>query len=134
MIYVVSPLGANYTIRRFREEPLTYLDMIKSGVTTASIYAYLWFALENKSNIAVVGGTAAGKTTFLGSLLLFLPEEMKVVTLEDTRELNLDRRNWEAMLTKPVSLGAEKGSETHDLINASTSLSLLYEILVGTQP
>jgi flagellar protein FlaI len=106
----VSPLGANYTIRRFREEPLTYLDMIKSGVTTASIYAYLWFALENKSNIAVVGGTAAGKTTFLGSLLLFLPEEMKVVTLEDTRELNLDRRNWEAMLTKPVSLGAEKGS------------------------
>jgi flagellar protein FlaI len=105
----VSPLGSSYTIRRFREEPLTFIDMVRNDITNESIYAMLWFALENKSNIAVVGGTAAGKTTFLGSLLLFLPEKMKVVTLEDTRELNLDRWNWSAMVTKSPSMGAEGG-------------------------
>jgi flagellar protein FlaI len=111
----VSPLGANFTIRRFRPTPLTYLDMIASGVATPSIYAYLWFAMQNKSNIAIVGGTAAGKTTFLGSLLLFLPQRFKVVTLEDTRELNMDRHNWNAMVTRPAMIGLGRKSVGEDI-------------------
>lgn len=111
----VSPLGANFTIRRFKTIPLTYLDMVESGVTTPSVYAFLWFAMQNKSNVAIVGGTAAGKTTFLGSLLLFIPERSKVVTLEDTRELNMDRPNWNAMVTRPAMIGLGKKSVGEDV-------------------
>ncbi|MEM3192139.1 MAG: type II/IV secretion system ATPase subunit [Candidatus Parvarchaeota archaeon] len=119
----VSPMGASYAIRRFKENPFTFRDMIDSGVTSAQVYAFLWYAMENKSNIAIVGGTAAGKTTFLGSLLLFLPPDKKIITLEDTRELNLEHPNWSAMVTKPVSFENEKSKMeeiTMDkLLNAS---------------
>lgn len=111
----VSPAGASFTIRRFKYIPMSYIDLVGGNMTTNSVYAFLWFALENKSNIAVVGGTAAGKTTFMGSILLFLPEHSKVVTLEDTRELNLDRTNWNAMVTRPSSTVSGKKSTGEDI-------------------
>jgi len=56
--------------------------------------AYLWLLIEYKMNILIVGGTASGKTTLLNAIAFFIPPEARVVTIEDTRELNLPRENW----------------------------------------
>jgi flagellar protein FlaI len=56
--------------------------------------AYLWMLVEFKMNLLVVGGTASGKTTLLNAIAFFIPPEARVVTIEDTRELNLPRDNW----------------------------------------
>jgi flagellar protein FlaI len=56
--------------------------------------AYFWLLIENKSNIMIAGGTASGKTTLLNALAFFIPPEARVVSIEDTRELNLPRENW----------------------------------------
>ena len=56
--------------------------------------AYLWILVEYKMNLLIVGGTASGKTTLLNAMAFFIPPEARVVSIEDTRELNLPRDNW----------------------------------------
>jgi flagellar protein FlaI len=56
--------------------------------------AYFWLALEYESNMMIVGGTASGKTTLLNAIAFFIPQEDRVVSIEDTREINLPRENW----------------------------------------
>ena len=56
--------------------------------------AYFWLAIENASSILFCGGTASGKTTALNALSLFIPSAHKVITIEDTREINLPHKNW----------------------------------------
>jgi len=56
--------------------------------------AYLWMLVQYKMNILIIGGTASGKTTLLNALAFFIPPEARVVSIEDTRELNLSRENW----------------------------------------
>jgi flagellar protein FlaI len=56
--------------------------------------AYLWLAIEYKMNFLIIGGTASGKTTLLNAISFFFPAESRVVSIEDTRELNLSRENW----------------------------------------
>ena len=56
--------------------------------------AYLWILVEYKMNILITGGTASGKTTLLNAIAFFIPPESRVVSIEDTRELNLPRDNW----------------------------------------
>jgi flagellar protein FlaI len=62
--------------------------------------AYLWIAIENGQSMMVCGGTASGKTTTLNATLLFIPPQMKIVSIEDTRELNLPHENWVPCLTR----------------------------------
>jgi flagellar protein FlaI len=62
--------------------------------------AYLWLCIENGKSMLVCGGTASGKTTTLNAILLFIPPQMKIVSIEDTRELNLPHENWVPTLTR----------------------------------
>jgi flagellar protein FlaI len=62
--------------------------------------AYLWMCIENGKSMLVCGGTASGKTTTLNAILLFIPPQMKIVSIEDTRELNLPHENWVPLLTR----------------------------------
>ncbi|MCK4265674.1 MAG: type II/IV secretion system ATPase subunit, partial [Thermoplasmata archaeon] len=62
--------------------------------------AYLWLCIEEGKSILVCGGTASGKTTTLNAVLLFIPPQMKIVSIEDTRELNLPHENWVPLLTR----------------------------------
>jgi flagellar protein FlaI len=62
--------------------------------------AYMWLAIENGQSMLICGGTASGKTTTLNAILLFIPPQMKIVSIEDTRELNLPHENWVPLLTR----------------------------------
>src|SRR3989338_1678169 len=90
----VTTRGPTYSIRKFREEPLSPIDMIRLNTASAEMLAYLWFLVENGINILITGGVATGKTSLLNSISFFIPQEAKIVSIEDTRELNLPHENW----------------------------------------
>jgi flagellar protein FlaI len=96
----VSKRGDTFTIRKFRENPYTIVDLIKNGTVSAEIAAYLWLLVENGRSIMICGATASGKTTLLNSLSMFIRPEMKVVTIEEVRELRL-HENWIPMVPRP---------------------------------
>ncbi|MCJ7479333.1 MAG: Flp pilus assembly complex ATPase component TadA [Candidatus Nanohaloarchaeota archaeon QJJ-7] len=90
----IARRGSNFTIRRFTEEPLTPVDIIDFGTINAEMLAYLWLAIENGKSMLIAGPTAAGKTSLLNALSLFIPPEMKIISIEDTPELRLPHPNW----------------------------------------
>jgi len=96
----VTKRGSSFTIRRFKENPFTPLDLIKFKTMSLDMMAYLWLCIENGKSMLVCGGTASGKTTTLNAILLFIPPQMKIVSIEDTRELNLPHENWVPTLTR----------------------------------
>jgi flagellar protein FlaI len=90
----VTRKGSTFTIRRFKVDPLTVSDMIAFNTLSSEMAAYLWFVIENRASVIVAGGVAAGKTTMLNCLSMFIKPEMKIVSVEDTQELNLPHENW----------------------------------------
>jgi flagellar protein FlaI len=90
----VTRRGSTFTIRRFRVDPLTISDLITLKTISSEIAAYLWFIIENRASVLVAGGVASGKTTMLNCLSMFIKPEMKIVSVEDTQELNLPHENW----------------------------------------
>ncbi len=96
----ISKRGDTFTIRKFRENPFTIVDLIKYGTVSAEIAAYLWILVENGRSVMICGATASGKTTLLNSLSMFIRPEMKVVTIEEVRELRL-HENWIPMIPRP---------------------------------
>ncbi len=90
----VTTRGPTFSIRKFREIPYSPVDLIKLGTVSSKVLAYLWFALEHNKNILIAGGTATGKTSMLNAIVSFIPPEAKIVSIEDTRELNLYHDNW----------------------------------------
>jgi flagellar protein FlaI len=97
----ITNKGSSFTIRKFKEEPMTPLDLIKRNLGIPKVFAYLWTLTEYGGNIMVVGGTATGKTTLMNAILLFIPSQKKIVSIEDTREINLIHENWVPMTTRP---------------------------------
>jgi flagellar protein FlaI len=96
----VTKRGSSFTIRRFKDNPFTPVDLLKFKTMSTEMMAYLWISVEFGSSMLVCGGTASGKTTTLNAILLFIPPQMKIVSIEDTRELNLPHENWIPGLTR----------------------------------
>jgi len=90
----VTTKGSTFTIRRFKENPFSPSDIIEFNTMSAEMMAYMWIAVEYGANALVAGGTASGKTSTLNALALFIPPESKIVTIEETREINLPHSNW----------------------------------------
>ena len=90
----VTTRGSTFTIRKFRSDPITATDLIEYNTMSAEMVAYMWLAVENGINALIAGGTAAGKTSTLNALCLFIPKESKIVSIEETREINLPHPNW----------------------------------------
>ena len=90
----VSTKGSTFTIRKFREDPFTPPDLVEFGTLSSMMMAYVWLAVQYGMNVLFVGGTASGKTTTLNATSLFIPWQMKIVSIEETRELNLPHPNW----------------------------------------
>jgi flagellar protein FlaI len=90
----VTRRGSTFTIRRFRVDPLTISDLIAFNTISSEMAAYLWYVIENRASVIVAGGVASGKTTMLNCLSMFIKPEMKIVSVEDTQELNLPHENW----------------------------------------
>jgi archaeal flagellar protein FlaI len=90
----VTAKGSTFTIRRFKADPITATDLIGYKSMSSEMVAYLWLAVENGINALIAGGTASGKTSTLNAICLFIPRESKIVSIEETREINLPHPNW----------------------------------------
>jgi flagellar protein FlaI len=130
----VTMKGSTFTIRKFRADPLTIIDLILFNAVSSDMASYLWYCIENKSSVMVAGGVASGKTTLLNCLSAFIRPELKIVSIEDTPELNIAHENWIQGVTRTgfgISNNSEHGEITlFDLLKASLRQRPDY-ILVG---
>lgn len=121
----VTMHGSTFTIRKFREDPLTPPDMMTFGTFSASMLALMWFFMEKGVSILIAGGTASGKTTTLNCLTLFIKPEVKIVSIEDTAEINVPHLNWIPAVTRagfgPITASGKRMGEVDmfDLLKAS---------------
>jgi flagellar protein FlaI len=127
----VTTRGTSFTIRKFREEPFSPVELLIRGTFPAEALAYFWLSIENNKNLLFVGGTASGKTTSLNAVSLFLPQLSKVVSIEDTREITLYHENWIASVTRDaISDTSSSKIDMFDLLKAAMRQRPEY-IIVG---
>jgi flagellar protein FlaI len=126
----VTTRGTSFTIRKFREEPFSPIELLDYGTFNSEALVYFWLSIENNKSLIFIGGTASGKTTSLNAVSLFIPPVAKVVSIEDTREITLYHENWIASVTRPAL--TEGGTEINmfDLLRAAMRQRPEY-ILVG---
>nr|WP_238324039.1 type II/IV secretion system ATPase subunit [Halobacterium hubeiense] len=116
----VSDHGTNYTIRQFKDVPFTPVDLINWQTFSLDEMAFLWLCIESHKSLVFAGGTASGKTTSLNAVSLFIPSNAKIVSIEDTREVELPQRNWIASVTRPSFGEDETGDiDEFDLLEAA---------------
>lgn len=132
----VTTRGASFTIRRFKEKPFTPVDLLDFHSASPEMVAYLWIAVEHGESMIIAGGTASGKTATLNAIMLFIPPTAKIVSIEDTREINLPHENWIPGVTRTgigaVGAGgkAAGGVDMYDLVRAALRQRPNY-IMVG---
>lgn len=110
----VTSHGPTFSIRKFQETPFSAVDMMDLGTANAEIMAYLWLCQQYSQNILVCGGTATGKTSFLNATVSFIPPEDKIVSIEDTRELQLPHENWIPSVTREMFGTSSQGDVDMD--------------------
>jgi archaeal flagellar protein FlaI len=96
----ITPFGTAFTIRKFRDDPYSIIDLINTGTFSEEMAAYLWICLENRASVMVIGGTASGKTTSLNALGCLIKPGSKIMTIEETAELNLSHENWVSLIAR----------------------------------
>jgi flagellar protein FlaI len=116
----VSRRGSNFTIRKFAGTPPSIMNLIEWGTMDYMMAAYLSFVLEAGMNMFVVGATASGKTTTMNAITTFILPEKKIVSIEDTPELQVPHKNWIREVTRGSGKD-QKGSEVgmFDLLKAA---------------
>jgi flagellar protein FlaI len=107
--------GSTFTIRKFKETPLTPIDLIDSNSMSTEMAAYFWMAIEDGASILFCGGTASGKTTALNALMLFIPASHKIISIEDTREVSIPHRNWIAGTTRRGFAASDESKTGKDI-------------------
>ncbi|MDD5616998.1 MAG: type II/IV secretion system ATPase subunit [Candidatus Methanoperedens sp.] len=124
--------GSTFTIRKFREHAFTPADLIKSGTFSSEILAFLWLAVENGKSILFAGATAAGKTSALNAISLFIPSMAKIISIEDTHELVLHHLNWIGSVTRESvnKMTAAKEIDMYELLRQALRQRPEY-IIVG---
>lgn len=116
----VTKKGSTFTIRRFRSNPVSCIDLLRYNTFDPTVLAYFWLMVEYKRSILAAGGTASGKTTTLNALGVFIPHEYKIVSIEDTAEMNLMHPNWTQSITRTGFGGSGEGNiELYDLLKAA---------------
>jgi flagellar protein FlaI len=90
----VTTKGPTFSIRKFRANPFSPIDLIEMNTVSESMMAYLWVLIQHNVSILISGGVSTGKTSFLNAMSMFIPREEKIVSIEDTREINLPHENW----------------------------------------
>jgi archaeal flagellar protein FlaI len=116
----IAKRGSNFTIRKFSEDVISVLNLIEFGSMNYLIAAYLWLAIESDLNVFVVGATASGKTTLLNALTTFIKPNAKIVTIEDTPELQVPHANWVREVVRQMSKENKSGGvDMFDLLRAA---------------
>ncbi len=116
---IIPPLSLNgpvLTIRKFSERPFTVKDLINFGSFTPAVAMLLKAAVESKLNIIVSGGTGSGKTTTLNVISSFIPDDERIVTIEDAAELQLRQRHVVRLETRPPNIEGKGVITIRDLV------------------
>jgi flagellar protein FlaI len=116
----VSKRGSNFSIRKFSDTPLSILELIQFGALNYDMAAYLSIILQEGMNAWVSGETASGKTTLMNALTTFIPPEAKIVSIEDTPEVQVPHHNWIRGVTRGSGKSGESSEVTmFDLLKAA---------------
>ena len=115
----VSKRGSNFSIRKFSETPFSILELIGFGSLDYTVAAYLSLVLGEGMNMFVCGETASGKTTLLNALTTFIHPSAKVVSIEDTPELQIPHQNWTREVIRSTKPGEGSGVTMFDLLKAA---------------
>lgn len=127
----VTSKGPTFTIRKFTKIPWTPIQLLSFNTLSPEMLAYFWMLVQYKSNIFIAGGTSSGKTTLLNAIAFFIPPESHVVSIEDTRELNLPRENWIPAVSRvAMSKGGVGEIDLFDLLKNSFRQNPNY-VIVG---
>ena len=129
----VSMKGSTFCIRKFRKDPFSIVDLIKIGTLDERIAAYFWMILEHKMSFMIIGGTGAGKTSILNSLLSLMSRNDKIVTVEEVAELSPPLPNWTQFQSRQsfqFGQGAAQSISIFDLVKVSLRYRPDY-IIVG---
>lgn len=120
---VLSPVALNgpiVTIRKFPDKPITMEDLISFGAVSEEVCGWLQKLVEAKYNIFISGGTGSGKTTFLNALSHYIPQEERIITIEDSAELQiLNIPNIVRMETRNANVEGCREITIRDLIKTS---------------
>src|SRR5579885_691758 len=112
----LSLIGPVITIRKFSKNPLTPDDLINFGTLTEDMVAFLKACVEARLNIVVSGGTGSGKTTLLNILSGFIPEDERIVTIEDSAELQLRQDHVVTLQSRPANVEGKGRVSIRDLV------------------
>ncbi len=115
----VAATGGTITVRKYRSIPFTILELIKLKELDMEMAAYLWYLIEHKRSVIIFGPTGAGKTTLLNAIAMFIRPEMKVITIEETRELNLPHPHWVPLVSREAASGEVGKVTLYDLVKSS---------------
>ncbi len=105
----ITSKGPTFTIRKFTKVPWTPPKLLSMNTLSPEMLAYLWILTEYRMNILITGGTSSGKTTLLNAISFFIPPEARIVSIEDTRELNLPQENWLPSVVRSATAGGKVG-------------------------
>ncbi|MEE8403639.1 MAG: ATPase, T2SS/T4P/T4SS family, partial [Candidatus Hydrothermarchaeaceae archaeon] len=112
--------GPTITIRKFKKDPLTIVDLINFGTLSPHVSAYLWLVVDGfgikPGNILAAGGSGCGKTTTLNCMCSFIPSSDRVITIEDTAELHLPIEHCIRLETRPPNVEGEGEVNIDDLV------------------
>ena len=119
----VSPDGPSLTIRKFKKDPLTIIDLIKSKTISIELAAFLWLCIDGlgvkSANAIISGGTSSGKTTTLNALSSFINPKERIITIEDTLELQIPHEHVIRMETRPPNVENKGELTMNDLVKNS---------------
>jgi len=115
----VTPKGSSFTIRKFKEDPYTVIDLIKFGTINVPMAAYLWMLIESKMSFIIIGSTGSGKTTILNAITGLVNPDYKIFSVEDVSEININHENWFTLIARSgFGIGGEGEIGLYDLIKA----------------
>ncbi|NIO37257.1 secretion system protein E [Candidatus Bathyarchaeota archaeon] len=115
-----TPSGTAFTIRKFRKDPFTIIDLIENETINESIAAYLWLLMENKMSVMIIGATGAGKTTALNAIACLIRPSHKIISVEEVAEINLPHENWTSTIARSgFGLEGEGEITLFDLIKSA---------------
>ena len=116
---VIRPLalkGPCITIRKFAKEPLTHHDLVRFGSVSKGMADFLKLAVQSRQNIVISGGTGSGKTTLLNVISGFIPDDERVITVEDAAELRLAQEHVLSFETRPANVEGKGAIAIRDLV------------------
>jgi len=116
VIEPLSLIGPVLTIRKFSKNKMSMAKLVEGGTLSQSMADFLVFCVKQRKNIVVSGGTGSGKTTFLNALSKFIPEDERIITIEDAAELKLDQDHVTPMESRPPNVEGKGEVSIRDLV------------------